>query len=247
MRVAALYDIHGNLPALEAVLEEIQRIGMDEVVIGGDVLVGPMQVECLERLRSLWIPTAYIRGNADREAVATRRGQENPKLPPFALEMLRWSARQLRDDDARFVATWPLTAALEIPPLGRVLFCHATPRDDDEGFTATTPEDRLVPIFEAANADIVVCGHTHMQFDRMVGRTRVVNAGSVGMPFGPPFGACWILLGDDIELRQTEYDHEAAAERIRATEYPDAPNFSIINPPTAEAMLAAYSKMPLNS
>lgn len=246
MRVAALYDIHGNLPALESVLEELQRVTVDQIVVGGDVLSGPMQVDCFERLSALSAPVHYLIGNSDREVIATRRGDENKRLPPFALEMLRWSARQLAAEHEQWIAGWPKTVALQIPRLGRVLFCHATPRDDNEIFTARTDEARLLPIFDAAMADVVVCGHTHMQFDRIVGKTRVVNAGSIGMPFGPP-GADWLLLGADVELRHTNYDRESAGRRIAATGFPNVPEFDMLNPPAAEKMLELYHKAELKA
>jgi putative phosphoesterase len=241
MHVAALYDIHGNLPALEAVLEELERLMADQIVVGGDVLNGPMQGECIERLRALSLPVHFIMGNSDREVLAARSGNENRKLPEFALEALRWSARQLAPAHALWVASWPKTVMLQIPPLGRVLFCHATPRDDNEIFTVHTDEVRLAPIFEAADADVVVCGHTHMQFDRMVGKTRVVNAGSVGMPFGRR-GADWLLIGPEIDLRHTEYDLERASRLIAETGFPRAPEFDMLNPPGAEKILELFSK-----
>ncbi|MGA7314840.1 MAG: metallophosphoesterase family protein [Silvibacterium sp.] len=241
MRVAALYDIHGNLPALESVLEELQHIEVDQIVVGGDVLSGPMQVECIERLSALSTRTHCLMGNSDREVIAARHGDENKKLPLFALEMLRWSARQLAPEHEQWIATWPKTVTLEIPRLGKVLFCHATPRDDNEIFTVRTAEARLLPIFNAARADVVVCGHTHMQFDRMVGKTRVVNAGSIGMPFGSP-GADWLLLGPSVDLRHTYHDRERARRRLAGTGFPNASEFDILNPSGAENMLELYSK-----
>jgi predicted phosphodiesterase len=203
-----------------------------------------MQAECMKLLRALSIPVQYIRGNSDREVIAARRGTENSNLPAFALEMIRWSARQLTPEHEGWVAGWPTTVTLEIPPLGTVLFCHATPRDDNEIFTARTSEVRLAAIFDGLNADFVVCGHTHMQFDRVVGRTRVVNAGSIGMPFGAP-GADWLLLGPAIELRHTAYDRGRAAARIAATGFPNAPEFDMLNPPSAERMLELYGRAEL--
>ena len=244
MRVAALYDIHGNLPALESVLEELQHFTVDRIVVGGDVLSGPMQVECIERLRALSVPVHYLMGNTDREVIAARHGNENKKLPPFAQAMLRWSARQLAPEHEQWIASWPKTVTLQISPLGTVLFCHATPRDDNEIFVVSTDEALLLPIFDAAKADVLVCGHTHMQFDRMIGKTRVVNAGSIGMPFGPP-GAEWLLLGPGIELRHTNYDRDGAGRHIAATGFPNAPQFDMLNPPAAETMLELYSKAEL--
>lgn len=246
MRVVALYDIHGNLPALESVMEEIQHLAVDEIVVGGDVLSGPMQVECIKRLSALSTPVHYLMGNSDREVIAARHGDENEKLPLFALEMLRWSARQLAPEHEQWIATWPKTVTLQIPRLGNVLFCHATPRDDNEIFTSRTEEAPLLPIFGPANADVVVCGHPHMQFDRMVGKTRVVNAGSVGMPFGPP-GADWLQLGPGVDLRHTHYDRERARRRIAGTGFPNASEFDMLNPPAAEKMLQLYSKAELKT
>lgn len=241
MRVAALYDIHGNLPALESVLEELQNFTVDRIIVGGDVLSGPMQAECIERLRELSVPVHYLMGNSDREVIAARHGNENKKLLPFAQEMLRWSASQLAPEHEQWIASWPKTVTLQIPPLGTVLFCHATPRDDNEIFINRTDEARLLPVFDVAKADVVVCGHTHMQFDRMVGKTRVVNAGSIGMPFGPP-GADWLLLGPGIDLRRTNYDRDIAGRRIAGTGFPNASEFDMLNPPAAEKMLELYSK-----
>ena len=137
-----------------------------------------------------------------------------------------------------------MTLSVEIRGVGEVLFCHATPRSDTEVFTRRTPEDRLVPLFEKPNVPVVICGHTHMQFDRMIGTIRVVNAGSVGMPFGEP-GAYWLLLGPDVELRHTPYDLAKAAERIRETKYPQAQDFAanyVQHPPSEEAMLDVFTR-----
>lgn len=244
MRIAALYDIHGNLPALEAVLDEVQRESVHAIVAGGDILSGPMQAECLELLRAFPTPVHYISGNCEREVIAARHGKENGNLPPFALELLRWSAHRLSAGQEQSIACWPRTFTIEMPCFGRVLFCHATPRSDDEIFTARTDEAVLAPIFEPANADVVVCGHTHMQFDRTIGTKRVVNAGSVGMPFGST-GADWLLLGPDIELRHTLYDRETAARRIAATGFPNSAAFDMLHPPAAEKMLDLYSRAEL--
>ena len=102
-------------------------------------------------------------------------------------------------------------------------------------FTRLTPEERLLPVFEGLN--VVVCGHTHMQFDRMIGTTRVVNAGSVGAPFGEP-GADWLLLGPEVGFRHTSYDFANAAERMRATNYPEdfAARYVLATPSAAEML-----------
>jgi putative phosphoesterase len=238
MRVAALYDIHGNLPALEAVLRDVRDAGVDHVVVGGDVLPGPMPRESLACLQALDLPVQYIQGNGDREVIAP-----SGTLPEMYRESMQWNADQLRPEDARMLATWPLTLRVAIDGIGDVLFCHATPRNDTECFTRQTPDEALLPIFGELDVELAVCGHTHMQFDRRVGAVRVVNAGSVGMPFGEP-GANWLLLGPGVELRHTPYDLAAAADRIRATAYPKADEFAeryVLQPPSEKDMLAAFS------
>lgn len=249
MRIAALYDIHGNLPALEAVLDDVRRVGVDHVLVGGDVLPGPMPNEAMACVLALDIPTTFIHGNCEREVIAQIDGVGTSSLPAAVLETMRWTARELSPTHAAAIRSWPGTATLTADTLGDVLFCHATPRDDNEIFTRLTPEAALAPIFASVQQATVICGHTHMQFDRTVGRTRVVNAGSVGMPFGDT-RACWLLLGPDIELKQTSYDREHAAERVRATRYPQATELadqSILNPPSEETMLGIMSQRDLAS
>lgn len=243
MRVAAIYDIHGNLPALEAVLGDIREAKVDHVVVGGDVLPGPMPRETLARLQELDIPVQFIVGNGDRVVREQMAGRESSEVPEQFRAIIRWNADQLRPEDERMLASWPKTARLQIAGLGDVLFCHATPRNDVEIFTRLTSEDRLAPVFEGVDVPVVVCGHTHMQFDRTIGKIRVVNAGSVGMPFQDP-GAYWLLLGPDVQLRHTSYDLANAAERIRATTYPQADDFAarnVLQPPSEASTLEMFA------
>jgi predicted phosphodiesterase len=247
MRVAAIYDIHGNLPALEAVLQDIRQAEVELVVVGGDVVPGPMPSETIACLLGLQIPVQFLQGNGDREVLAQKAGMETGAVPEAFREVMRWVARQLPPEHERLLAGWPQTLHVGIPGLGEVLFCHATPRSDTEIFTRSTPEDRVLPAFAGVDVPLVVCGHTHMQFDRMIGGIRVVNAGSVGMPFGEP-GADWLLLGPDVQLRRTLYDLTKAAERIRGTEYPQAQEFAagnILQPPSEREMLELFSKAEL--
>lgn len=249
MRVAAIYDIHGNLPALEAVLEDVRRDDVDHVVVGGDVVPGPMVRETLACLLALDLPVQFIHGNGEVAVLEAMAGRDHPAVPEQHRSLIRWMAQQLRAEYGPLLATWPRTLRLDIDGCGCVLFCHGTPRDDNECFTRLTPEDRLLPIFEGLNASLVVCGHTHMQFDRMIGGTRVVNAGSVGMPFGAP-GADWLLLGPGVEPRHTSYDATMAAARLRATDYPDAQGFVekyVLEQPSAAEMLDLFTRVSLQS
>ncbi|HKT44541.1 MAG TPA: metallophosphoesterase family protein [Gaiellaceae bacterium] len=185
MTVATLYDIHGNLRALEAVLAEIPDDA--KIVVGGDVcFAGPQPAETLERLRALGDRVVWVRGNTDRE----------------------FEGSELDDGQRAFLHGLPPSAQI-----GRVLYVHATPRNDMDVFTEATPEDEIAFLFEDVDADVVVCGHTHMQFDRTIAGKRVVNSGSVGKPHGDEPGAFWLL---DLERRRTEYDGMQAPEMNRA-------------------------------
>ncbi|MBA3712408.1 MAG: metallophosphoesterase [Pyrinomonadaceae bacterium] len=170
MRIAAIYDIHGNLPALEAVLQDIRQAKVDHVVVGGDVMPGPMPRETLTCLLGLNIPVQFIQGNGDRVVLAQIAGTESSEVSEQFREVVRWNAQQLHPEDEELLGSWSQTLRVEVSGLGEVLFCHATPRNDTEIFTRLTPEDRLLPVFEGLKVPVVVCGHTHMQFDRMIGR-----------------------------------------------------------------------------
>jgi len=190
MPVAALYDVHGNLPALEAVLAEIPDGAT--IVVGGDVVAGGAQPsETLERLRGLGDRVRWLRGNADRELTPGEPGL----APEGALDATRAA---LTDEQIAFLYANPPTVQI-----GDVLYCHATPRNDVDIFTERTPDAPLIPIFEGVDAAVVVCGHTHMQFERTIAGKRVINSGSVGMPYEDEPGAYWLL---DLEHRRTEYD-----------------------------------------
>jgi len=247
MRVAAIYDIHGNLPALEAVLDDIHRANVELVVVGGDLVPGPLPRETLARLLDLDIPVRFIQGNGEVDALAEMTGAGAARVPEPYRKVVQWSAKQVQPEYQRLIAGWPKALRAEIGGIGAVLFCHATPRDDNEIFTRLTPADRLWPIFAGLDVSLVVCGHTHMQFDRMVGEVRVVNAGSVGMLFGEP-GADWLLIGPEPQLRRTPYDLINAAERICQTDYPQAQEFVahyILSRPSEESMLTAFARAEL--
>ncbi len=248
MRVAVFNDIHGNLPALEAVLADVHAAAVDRVVVGGDVFPGPMAHQVLARLVALPVPVDFIYGNCEVALLEQIDRKALSKMPDSYRPIMQWHADHLDDRQREFVRSWPMTMRLTVPPLGDVLFCHATPRDWNECFVRTTAEEKLRSIFEAAGAAVVVCGHTHMPFDRTVGRTRVVNTGSIGMPFGPP-GADWLLLGPGVDLRHTAYDLGAAADRIRRTGYPAADEFAekyVLHPPSEGEMLKVFSAAELN-
>ena len=212
MRVAALYDIHGNLPALDAVLADLDA---DVIVVGGDFVAGPWPAETLERLRGLDGDVRFIRGNADREVVEEEPGLAPPELMEFVRE-------RLSDEQVAFLADLPLTESIEVDGLGSVLFCHATPRSDEEILTRISAEERWADALSGVDADVVVCGHTHVHFDRRVDGIRLVNSGSVGMPYEDEPGAYWTLLGPEVEFRRTQFEQGDIAAAGWPDEWPAA-------------------------
>jgi len=220
MRVAVLSDIHGVLPALEAVLCEPDVAAADRVVLTGDLATGPQPAETLDVLSELGKRAVWVRGNADRELVEFRRGTRTQDPDPVT----QWAAEQLRADQVELLARLPLTATLEVDGLGQVTFCHATPRDDEEIVVVDSRLGRWAEVFDGLDASVkaVVCGHTHMPFMRLADRRIVINPGSVGMPYGGA-GAHWALLGPGVGLRVTEFDLDKACARVAAESgYPDA-------------------------
>ena len=208
MRVAALYDVHGNLPALEAVLTEVEREGIDEIVCGGDVVWGPFPSECLALLRSAG--ATFLAGNCEREVLA---GES---------EKGRWCRDRLDEETRAFIASWPLTLSRDVEGLGRVLFCHATPRSDLEIVTTLTPDEEVAESLSGVDADLVVCGHTHVQYDRRVpDAPRLVNVGSVGLAYEGLPTACWGVLAGEVQLRREPLDPEVVLAALHETGFPD--------------------------
>jgi putative phosphoesterase len=214
LRVAALYDIHGNYPALEAVLAEVEREGVDAIVVGGDIASGPPQPsEVVERVRSL--PNAHcIRGNADRLRDRQNAGEEG----------LEWLLGQLSDDQIDWLVTLPFSAVLE-----GTLYVHAAPDSDETVITERTTDERLAGLLAGVEQRRVVAGHTHMQLERRVGEKLFVNAGSVGWPYEGRTGAYWAILDERVELRRTDYDLEQAADLVRRSGHPRAEEIAAEN------------------
>lgn len=239
MSVAALYDIHGNLPALEAVVAELRGRRVDVVVFGGDLCWGPFPAETLELVRSLDIPALYVRGNADRE-VADPSGAG---LTGWTAEVNDWCAQEVGAEGRSFLGALPGTVDEKIEGLGSVLFCHGSPARDDDVFTRLTDEARIAAMLESVTQDVVVCGHTHVAFRRYIGDQLLVNPGSLGMPAASKPGAYWGLLDDrGVHLMGTYYDPDAAARRIRATGCPHAEVFAgaVLNPADPDELTNFY-------
>jgi len=204
VRIAALYDIHGNAPALEAVLSEIKDV--DIVLIGGDVVWGPWPRETLALLECLR-NASFILGNTDRD-VFTRA--------PKGKLINDWCADRLTSDQLEFLRSWPATVSLD-----DVLFCHGSPRSDTDRITIATPAERVLEWCDGVKEKTIVCGHTHAQFDRRLDGRMIVNPGSVGNPFGDP-GAYWATFDSKYQLRFTPYDTRTVARRMLDSGFPRA-------------------------
>jgi predicted phosphodiesterase len=223
MRIAALYDIHGNLPALEAVLAEVELLDVDAIVVGGDVAPGAMTPQTIACLRGLGERARFVMGNGDREVVEAFDADPppDPAAPDPLTRILAAEVARLDRADRDFLASFEPVVRLEVDDVGPALFCHGSPRSDTEIITQVTPAERLAPMLADVEEPTVVIGHTHHQFVLEHGGVRVLNAGSVGMPYQGAAAAFWLLLGPDVQMRRTDYDVEGAVATMRAAGPPD--------------------------
>ncbi|MEM8861695.1 MAG: metallophosphoesterase family protein [Chloroflexota bacterium] len=245
MKIATLYDIHGNLPALEAVLAEIEKENVDAIVVGGDAIAGPMPNEVLDRLQTIQTPVHFILGNGESEVLHYLAGEPIVALTPAGEEGAKVVGDQLTEANKAFVRGWAFSVKFKSPHFGDILFCHATPHNNTHVFTKNSDPAKIDAVFDGVMADLVVCGHTHMQYDMAPAGKRVVNSGSVGLPFGEP-GAHWLLIDETVEFKNTEFDREAAAETIRQSGSPDAEMFisrAILSTPSESDVTAVFSTL----
>jgi predicted phosphodiesterase len=227
VKLLALYDIHGNPDALGAVLADPRAANPDAIVIGGDVVPGAYAAAALDRLEGLAGEAHWIRGNGERETAAAVDGPPSAEGDNTA-QMSALCAEQLGPDRSRALGALPLSVTVD-----GVLFCHATPRSDDELLTRISPPERWSEALAGVEAALVVAGHTHQQDDRMVDGVRFVNAGSVGLPYEGSGDACWLWIEDGVpDLRRTPYDAAAVGRRMRDAFAPlaDSVNASLIEP-----------------
>jgi len=218
--VAVLSDIHGVMPALDAVLAEPDLQRADRIVLTGDIAAGPQPAEVLDRLLGLGGKVVWVRGNADRELVELARGEVDDVGDAIA----PWAAKQLSPDHVDWLAGLPYPVTLTVDGFGEVVFCHATPRDDQEVVVVDSRLERWAEVLGDLPPEVmtVVCGHTHMPFTRLANTRQIINPGSVGMPYGRQ-GAHWaILSGGSVEMRRTAYDPVAACAQVtESSSYPD--------------------------
>jgi predicted phosphodiesterase len=253
MRVAVLSDVHANATALEAVLEELKGESVDRIVFGGDLTWGPLPRETLVLVRSLGSRALFVRGNADREVVRvndllaeeTEKARADADLFTVSSARARWLVAQHDPVDRAFLASFAERLTLDVDGLGPTLFCHGSPRSDEEIVTDLTPDERMAALLEGVEERVVVTAHVHIQFDRVVHGVRSINAGSVGMPYEGRPGAYWAILGPAVEFRRTEYDLEEAVRRYEASGDPLTEEMVKIlrEPPTREEVIAEGEKL----
>lgn len=229
MRVAALADVHGNAPALAAVLAEVAEERVDAIVFCGDLTWGPLPNETLALVRAIELPTHFVRGNADR------------MLGNDESDRGAWLAGQHDPESTSFVNGFPTHVVLDVDGLGPTRFVHGSPRSDEECVTPQTPEERVREFMAGVPERVVVTAHVHVSYDRLVGDVRLIGPGSVGRPYEGKRGARWAILGPAVDLRETQYDHEATAELYRASGIPRAEEFDVdalLNPITRDEIVA---------
>jgi putative phosphoesterase len=211
-------DIHGNLPALEAVVEELEREQLDELVCLGDVALGPQPSETLSRIRALGCPV--VLGNWDAWVLD---GFPEAKEEPWRrfIEQGEWWARKLSLDDRAFIRSFVQQVELRVGAAD-VLGFHGSPSSYDDMILATTPHEELLRLLDGCEQPVLLCGHSHLQLVRVVEGRLLVNPGSVGLPFrGVPLGELQLISPwaeyalvrihngrVSIDLRRTRYDVE---------------------------------------
>jgi len=241
-RVAAVSDVHANVAALTAVLAEIEAAGVDLIVSCGDLTWGSHPDETIALMRGFGARALFVRGNGERAVLEISGGRRTAETPREAWVPARHSAASLG-----FVGAIPFSVVIEITGLGPVRFCHGSPRSDTEVVTPATPGERFADLCASVDEQVLVTGHTHLQFDRRVAGRRSVNPGSVGLPYheGEPGTAYWALLGPDVTLRQTRYDVTAAVAAGTGSGDPAAGKIEglLLSPPSSGQIMAEAEQL----
>jgi putative phosphoesterase len=235
-RLIAFSDVHGNLPALEAVLADIQTQGTPDAiwVLGDLAAFCPWPVETLARLREL-PNVAFLQGNTDRYLITGRRPTfpiQSPedwanapaRLAERSANFL-WTVERLSYADYEFLRTLPSRLEMDVPGYGRVVAVHATPADDEAVILPGTPDDQTRPHLSGLDARLLLYGHTHRPMDRIVDGVRLVNDGSVGLPLDGDPRAAYALLEFEggqctVAIRRAAYDVEAVIAELERVEHP---------------------------
>jgi putative phosphoesterase len=221
MRIGLISDIHGNLLALDAVLEQLEKERIDRIICLGDVAVGPFASECARRVRELGCTT--IRGNWDDWMAGGEPPCSGGEVCRMLLEMGDFWSAQLDADDLAFLGGLEEKLDLELDDGRKAILFHGSPRSFNEPILSATPSERVEHMLGELEAPIMIAGHTHVQMVRRLPFTLLLNPGSVGLPFREwPVAAArvckWAEFGVieygaegllDVHLRRTTYDVDA--------------------------------------
>jgi predicted phosphodiesterase len=238
VRLGLLSDVHGNRVALDAVVSDGTRNGVEGWWVLGDlVAIGPDPIETLEVLTDL-SNVRFVRGNTDRYVVSGERPpphaedvERDPELLPLFLAVessFAWTRDQMRQQDLAWLAGMPTVQRLVLPDGTRLAGIHASPRSDDGvGITPDLPDRELDALLADAEADVVCGGHTHQPTDRQIGPTRAINLGSVSNPITSDLRATYVIVDSDrhghrFAHRRVPYDHDAVLERLRRSSHPES-------------------------
>ncbi|MCR6106633.1 metallophosphoesterase family protein [Salipaludibacillus agaradhaerens] len=227
MKLALISDIHGNAEALKSVLNDLSIVGATHVAVLGDLSFrGPQPKECLDLVREL--QAKVIKGNADEWIV---RGIKKGEVPEPAFEMMRqeqaWAKEQLTEEDLNYLSKLPETLELPLSNKEQLYACHATPSSLFDVISNEADNDSFSVYTEANNrATYYAYGHIHLPFLRAFSEKKIMNTGSVGLPFDGDVRASYIVLDSthndiNIQFRRVSYDVEKACHALDETNYPE--------------------------
>jgi len=238
MRLGLISDVHGNRVALEAVVADGRRHGVEAWWVLGDlVAIGPHPVATLELLADL-PGVRFVRGNTDRYVVTGARPfphaadvERDESLRPLFLAVessFTWTRDQMGTASLQWLADLPAAQRLQLPDGTRLLGIHASPRSDDGvGISRDLPDEQLAELLEGVDADVVCGGHTHQPTDRWVGEQRAVNLGSVSNPITSDLRASYVIIDADrdrhhVAHQRVAYDHDLVIEQVARSSHPEA-------------------------
>jgi predicted phosphodiesterase len=243
MRAAIIADTHGNLISLDTVLAAIEAEGIEQIVCLGDVAgLGPHPRGVLDRLRDLSCPV--VMGNADEfmldpSLLDPERHPDADELLRRLHDMERWCARQLHPEDLDYIRTFRPTVEIPIGDGESLLCYHGSPRSNQEGIRASTPDTELAETLGDRRTAVMAGGHTHEQFFRRLDQTIIINPGSVGLPYetfqlggdrNPPWAEYAVLTRDDgrleVDLLRVPVDQAAIRQAILESGMPHAEWFA---------------------
>ncbi len=231
-KLAVIADIHANLVAFETTLSDIKTQGITDILCLGDVAnFGPQPVETLELIREIACP--IVMGNNDATLLEPIKPETLPEEKRWFAEVEAWCAEQFSDDHKSFIRSFKPIVELELDNL-QLLAYHGSPKSYNDPITATTPDEVLESYFANSNADIFVGGHTHEQFIRRYFDKRVLNPGSVGLPYVlrrgsseglnlavAEYAILEVISGEhNVTFRRIRYDTEKLNQAVTTSEMP---------------------------